>query len=145
MVHEQKRYSNSMISTNQETGLYFQPTVESVYPYFSSILEFLLGIDTSMKDASAIDMKSHMLAKLETNLQQVLSPGTFEKMKRALKDPSLAKKLVIEDQCSFRRSKQAALYKKHIIKIWHREILQEKKNRKKNFQMNLFSSSNLIS
>ena len=32
----------SMISTNQETGLLFYPTVKSVYPYSSSILEFLL-------------------------------------------------------------------------------------------------------
>jgi len=40
-------------------------------------------------------LKSDMLARLETNLQGVLSPGTFQKMKRALQDPNLAKKLDI--------------------------------------------------
>ena len=38
-------------------------------------------------------MRSHMLAKLESNLEGVLSPGTFQKMKAALKDPKIAKKL----------------------------------------------------
>ena len=33
-------FYDSMISTNKETGLWFGPTVESVYPYSSSILEF---------------------------------------------------------------------------------------------------------
>ena len=37
-------FSNSMIFANQETGLCFWPTVESVYPYSSSILEFLLFV-----------------------------------------------------------------------------------------------------
>ena len=36
-------FFNSMISVNQKIGLYFQPTVESVYPYSSSILEFLMA------------------------------------------------------------------------------------------------------
>ena len=35
-------FSSSIISTNQDTGLKFQPTVESFYPYSISILEFLL-------------------------------------------------------------------------------------------------------
>ena len=37
-------FSHSMISINHKTGLYLQPTVESVYPYSSSILEFLFNI-----------------------------------------------------------------------------------------------------
>ena len=35
-------FCNSMISTNQETGLEFQSIVEFLYPYSCSILEFLL-------------------------------------------------------------------------------------------------------
>ena len=54
------------------------------------------GIEAAGKETSALEMKSHMLAKLETNLQQVLSPGTFQKMKIALKDPNLAKQLANE-------------------------------------------------
>ena len=34
----------SMISTNQKTGLYFQPIVEYLYPYSSSSAEFFLYI-----------------------------------------------------------------------------------------------------
>ena len=33
---------NAIISTNQETGVEFLPIVESLYPYFSSSVEFLL-------------------------------------------------------------------------------------------------------
>ena len=35
-------FLNSMISTNQETVLEFQPIVESLYPYYSSSVKFLL-------------------------------------------------------------------------------------------------------
>jgi hypothetical protein len=36
-------FSNSMLSANQEKGLWFYLTLETVYPYSSSILEFLLS------------------------------------------------------------------------------------------------------
>jgi serine/threonine-protein kinase TTK/MPS1 len=68
-----------------------RPSIEELLQH-----SYVTGIEAGGKAGSSSEaLKSHMLAKLETNLQGVLSPGTFEKMKRAFQDPSLAKNLDI--------------------------------------------------
>lgn len=55
---------------------------------------YVTGVEATVsQDDGGEALRSHMFAKLESNLAQVLSPGTFEKTRRALQDPTLAKKL----------------------------------------------------
>jgi len=57
---------------------------------------YVKGEATVNQDDGGEALRSHMFAKLESNLAQVLSPGTFEKTRRALQDPTLAKKLNLQ-------------------------------------------------